>query len=162
MKFEIVDDSEHPIRLTLEASEDEEQLSEINVVRAAYREAILLRAEKGNTGSISDFDRYVAKKAEEDTDTDLVLTLRSKNQIIEVLEQFHDRTDEAIVDIPEQSLIPPFENDYIVTRFTLGTMALNLADDIREATGNPPLTEWEIEQQVDTFSSELDKPFPEP
>ncbi len=160
MKFEVIDDADHPIRLTLEAGEDEDELSEINVVRAAYREAILFRAEKGNSGSISDFDRYVAKKAE-DTDYDLVLSLHSKNQIIEILEQFHERTDEAIVEIPDQSLIPPFENDYIVTRFNLGEMALTLANDIREASVTKVLSEEEVEQAVDSFRSELEGELPE-
>ena len=160
MKYETLDDPNTPIRIIFEGDNNSEEFDEVDVIRSAYREAILYRAQKGNTSSISNFDRFVAKNAE-DTESNLVLRLHSEVQILEVLDQFYERTEQALIEIPDQSLIPPFENTYIVTRFRLGEMALNLANEIREAQQSLTLSDWEIQQQVDSFAAELEGPIPE-
>ena len=123
MQFEKTDDSSHPYRLIFEGAE-------IETVKASFREEMFKHAKKGNVGSISDYDTTMADWS---YDQELMTTrLISPDRFAERLEDFHEYTDEAIVDIALESSTPPFLNDDIILRRSLGAHALELANQIRE------------------------------
>ncbi|MBA3757835.1 hypothetical protein H0X09_03150 [Candidatus Saccharibacteria bacterium] len=122
MNLEKTGDADHPYKLTFD--EDE-----VEVVAAVFKEEIFQLARKGNTGSISGFDRYLASWEEGEQRSAKII---DAEDFAEKFEDFHQRTDESIIEIAQESATPPFMNNDIVYRYALGSKALKLAQAIRE------------------------------
>ncbi|MBI2008973.1 hypothetical protein HYS84_01005 [Candidatus Saccharibacteria bacterium] len=130
MEFRETGRSSHPYQLAFHGDEPE-------AVRAAYREYIYNLALKGNTGSISDFEAYIAGW-EEDGEPHYVTPI-SYESVVEVLDEFAEHTDEVIQSIPEETGVPAFASDDIGERYRLGKKAVALAQQIREKAPKPKI-----------------------
>ena len=122
MQFGQSGNPESPFKLVFEGDE-------VDVVRAVYREMIYNLALHGNVGSISNYDATVAGWEEGENQSVIVPSYTS---VTDKLEDFHANTDEAITEIIEVTGLPPYANEYIHERHTLGQTALELANTIRE------------------------------
>ncbi|MBI4033449.1 hypothetical protein HY379_00440 [Candidatus Saccharibacteria bacterium] len=148
MQFEKIGERSHPYMVTFEGDE-------IEVAKAVFREEMFHHAKKGNVGSISDYDVRMA-------DWD-VLSETLPTKIINAIdfaqkfEDFYDATDDAIVEIALESGTPPFLNDEIVLRRTMGKQALELASKIKqEVAKQTGLGEVDISQiDIDAGISSL-------
>lgn len=123
MEFRDTGRDEHPYELMFE-------VDEIEVVRAVFRELIFRLAQKGNPGSISEFDLSLADWDDESGPRSALIT--SYEDFAELFEDFYGNTNDAIVEIARESADPPFLNDYIILRHDLGERALKLAEEIRK------------------------------
>lgn len=122
MEFEKTGDREHPYKITFEGEE-------IEVAKSVFREEMFRHAQKGNVGSISDYDMEMADWDEgfEKLPTRII----SASDFAQKFEDFHDATDDAIIAIAHESGTPPFLNDEIIIRRNMGKQALELANKIR-------------------------------
>lgn len=121
---------------------------EVRAVGAAFREHIFYLASKGNTSSISDYEHYVARHWASEDQRGLFVN-DPERTVVNILEEFHGRTDEAIMDMPEASGVPPFLDENIPERKYLGDIALALAQEIREKT-----TVAEFQEKLDAVMPE--------
>lgn len=136
MQFEKTGDSAHPYLLTFEHDE-------IDTVKAVFREEMFKNAQKGNVGSISDYDVTMADWS--NTKETMRTRVTSPERFAERLEEFHGATGDAIIDVAHESGTPAFLNDEIPYRLALGGRALELASQIRQhVTEQTALTEAEI------------------
>lgn len=141
MDIEVLDDGNYKYLLTFHNDE-------VEAVGAAFREHIYNLAVKGNTGSISSYEQDIARNWVNGGSRGLYINNAEEN-VISVLEQFHEGTDESIMRIPETSGIPAFLSPNIADRKYLGEVALALAKEIKEKT------------VVAEFQGELDAVMPE-
>lgn len=150
MEYKRLDSTDHPHLLTFDADEAE-------VVRAAFREHIFYLAMKGNTGSMENYEATIS--GWEDNGDSHALKPNKPGNVADVLEDFFDRTEEAIQSIPESTGVPAFQSDDIGERYRLGQLAMELATEIRDKAGAveaPPLTEPTEELTDDAIRDWLD------
>ena len=125
MKFEEVDNTDTPYKITFEGAE-------VDVVQAVYMEDISLRIQKGNVGSFSDFDKALSRW-DGDRDDFRGAYFVSHEALVEKFENFYERTDSVLIEIANERTVPDYMKTFLVTRHTLGRKALELAQQIRAA-----------------------------
>jgi len=148
MQFEETGNISHPYKIVFEGEE-------IDVAKAVFREEMFNQARKGNVGSISDYDVEMASW--DDLSETLPTRIVSAGDFAQKFEDFHDATDDAIVEIAHSAGAAPFLSDEIVLRRTMGRQALELAGKIRqEATKQIGLDEVDISEiDIDAGISSL-------
>jgi hypothetical protein len=122
MKFEELPlGGKYLYRITMEGDE-------IDAVAAAYREFMY-----SNPDALTE---HVARVAEWSSETDRPewIEFNNSNYIANKLVEFHEGTNQAIQNIPEQTGVPPFLNIDIAKRWRLGQIAVALVDEIRGQT----------------------------
>jgi hypothetical protein len=126
MEFErLPEDSEHECQILFDTEEEQE------VIRAVYTEHIAGLAKTGNIGSISAFDREMSDYAEGDEEASYRKFI-STDDLIVMIQTFHDNTETAATEIALESGRPSYENWYIAERLELGERALELIRDLQE------------------------------
>lgn len=101
---------------------------EAEVIRAVYLEMINNSAENGNT-TVSDFDWDMCVYGEGPNEPSWRKFVKPEG-LIEKLDDFHDRTDEAITDIALGDSMPAHANWHTYERNLLGKRACDLAREI--------------------------------
>lgn len=141
MKFEETGNINYPHKLTFQGEE-------ITIIRAVFKEYIYNLARKGNTGSISDYDVWVAGWI---YGKDQAMLVRSYESVVEKLETFSSATDEAIGEIPQITGVSPFANRDIPKRYKLGKAALDLAITIRQRAAAEVFVEGLSDSEISEF-----------
>jgi hypothetical protein len=121
MKFEENPTPETPYGVTVDGEE-------LQIVAAAFRERVYQYIVMGNSSSISRFDADLAGWEEGPRRA----LLNAPEELTDVLDAFHERTEEVIAGMPADINVPAFANPYISKRHQFGEKALKLADQIRE------------------------------
>ena len=100
---------------------------EIDCVVSAHAEFIYNCHLLGNPSSISTFHERVANSRGAEKITNNFVSLEDlKNVLI----KFHEGTSDAILQMPEDTAVPPFASKYIPERQALGRQALSLAEQL--------------------------------
>lgn len=104
---------------------------EIQIIQAAFREEVYRKAEQGTPSSISNYDAIIA---DGDIKKEPVrIPIPKPAEFVRLLEEFHNNTEDAIMEIPQITNIPAFANNEIPNRINLGRGALTLAVDFKSA-----------------------------
>ncbi len=127
MKFEkLPEDSEFDCRIAFNSQEEAE------VISAVYAEHIANLAKVGNIGSIQPFDILMSNYSGAEDETYPYQTFRSAQSLIEMVQDFHDNTDEAATEIALDGSQPSYKNCHISERLELGEKALKLIEKLQE------------------------------
>jgi len=120
MDFELTNHETTPQSLTFAGDE-------IQLMAAVYTETMYVRALRANSSSISPNDAWIANWVRQEART---VRAANHNSIADVLREFHERTDDAMTEIPQAVGAPAFRCRDLVERFRLGAKALELAEEI--------------------------------
>lgn len=137
MRFEESGNPEYPFRLYFEISGSE---NEPGILGAVYRENNDLTAKMANPSSISSHDLWVASWSSEG-DTERYFDTGNWHKTYEKLTEFHERTEEMIVRIAQESNVPGYRNYDLAIRRNLGEKALKLAELMAEKSPKLPRPE---------------------
>lgn len=106
---------------------------EIEAVSAAYREHVYYQSLRANSRSVAEYELSIAGKWDETTDKSRAILVNDpEKNVVTILEEFYERTDEAVTNIPSETSEPAFLNTDIPYRCRLGQIALRLVEEIRE------------------------------
>lgn len=157
MKFDKTTDTERPYQYTFENHEPD-------IIRAVYREDIVLAVQKGNVGSVSNHELWVSSwqnSSENTEENPFVIKDNDPLELAHKLEAFYERTDEALIQIAQPEIFPAFANGQVGVRLKLGRLALELANEIRtafEKVQSPPVEEVAVPSDMDSALQEFLQP----
>ena len=123
MQFEEKPKDDYEYGIVFESAEDE-----VETAAAAYRELVNKKASAGHFDEIEPHERDFSMWTSTPNHT---IYVNFPLKIAELLEEFHNRTDDEVSKIARRQYEPAFESDSVPRRMYLGEKALQMADLIR-------------------------------
>jgi len=133
---------------------------EIRAIRSAFSEVITNRMLKANVSSISDWQAHLATVSR--NQTLLIRALREPQQITDVLDDFHQNTEDAMFAITHELNMAAFQKGNIISKRKLdGADAGKLSVKMLEASAKHEMSAdkelWNLpeDEQVERFLREI-------